>query len=75
MDSTMLTLPRGYWRLIFDLTPQDDKTSEKLWFALHGHGTYGFDPTIDTDFGFSMMDKAGTCYIDSTFKVVGKPFY
>ena len=31
---------------IFYLTPQDDKTSEKFLFTLHGHGTYEFDPTI-----------------------------
>ena len=30
---------------IFYLTPQDDKTREKLSQALHGHRTYGFDPT------------------------------
>merc|ERR1739842_255245 len=38
----------GHGGYFFHLTPQDDKTSEKLTCALRGHGTYRFDPTIKT---------------------------
>ena len=40
------TLLKGHPLLFYYLTFKEDKTTEKPTFALHGHGSAAYDPTI-----------------------------